>query len=71
MTTLDELDRLEYFSEGRQPTMAILDGESIDREVAEKPCAKCGTTRSYRAVYNPGSYRAFSVCYPCRDVAEF
>lgn len=68
----DELRKFEAEADGVVPrSQFLIDGESIDRPIAEKPCDSCGKKRKYVAVYDDGTYYAFSVCYPCDDVIEF
>jgi hypothetical protein len=69
--TIAQLDELEHFADGEYKSYGLIPAESIDSEIAEGPCEKCGKKREYRAVYDSDSYRAFSVCRTCDHVIEF
>lgn len=44
----------------------------IDRSVAQgQRCPHCGQGLSYAGRQRPGTYRAFAVCAPCNQAAEF
>lgn len=77
MDTLQELiesGELEGYWEGTPPTnpRALVDGVSIDREIAEEtPCEKCGGKCEFHPYTNGTSYRAFAVCTQCGNTVEF
>jgi len=53
---------------------ALVDGASIDREVAEEtPCPECGGKCEYKPFVDDSghSYRAFAVCTVCGEAQEF
>ena len=75
---LNDLDLSGY--ENRYPARnpnALVDGASIDREVAEEtPCPECGGKCEYKPFvdkddYRTQSYRAFAVCTECGEAFEF
>ena len=56
----------------RSRSGALVDGQAIDREIAEKhPSSCCDVPCTYRAEHSEDGYRAFAVCSKCGQTEEF
>jgi hypothetical protein len=62
--------------DGPRSPMALIEGASIDREVAEAGiCGECGKNATYYAYHTYSdertSRRSFAACVPCNKATEF
>jgi len=71
----DQLESEGYTQQWpRMNPNALVDGASIDRDVAEEtPCFECGGKCEYKPFVDNSShsYRALSVCAKCNEAYEF